>query len=627
METVKRYGYDIECFPNFFSVIFINTADREDKETFVIHKGINDIRKMLEFISQPHWFIGYNNSKYDDIILNWFLSTDKLLYAVPIEITTELYQLSQDIIKNSNSNKFYKANPTKSLSKFKHKYKSLDLMSVMAFDKLKVGLKQVSVQMKWHRLQDLPKPFDQPVLDGELEEIIDYNENDVLITLELLDTIIDEIRLRHSVSKQYGVDVMSSSRSQIGDKIMSKLYSDQSGLTYWEFKDLRDNNTTVKFSEIIWEDIVFETKPLQALMDRLKDITVVADKGNNDFKDVVILNDCRYTIAKGGLHSKMPPMIVEEDEDYELIDLDFGSFYPNIMINLNIIPPQLGESFLRVLKMITEQRLKAKADGDKTTADALKITINSLYGRLGFEYGYLYSPKCMYQVTVNGQLILLKLIELLEVQGFRCFYANTDGATFKVKRSDAKLFYEISDTFAEKVDIPVEYAHYKKCVIRDVNAYSIQTVDGKVKEKNLFSREIQLDKGYNMPVVSIALYEYFVNDIPIKDTIENHDNIYDYCKSQKVGKQYKIELHYLKDDKLQVDVCQKTNRYIVVNKGVKIYKRKVATDSLQELVAGRQVSLFNDYYESEDYDIDYGYYIRQTQKVIDLLEPQQLNLF
>ncbi len=73
MGEIKRYGYDIEVFPNFFSVIFINTKDRKDKRTFIIHKDINDIRKLLEFIGQSHWFIGYNNSKYDDMILNWFL--------------------------------------------------------------------------------------------------------------------------------------------------------------------------------------------------------------------------------------------------------------------------------------------------------------------------------------------------------------------------------------------------------------------------------------------------------------------------------------------------------------------------------------------------------------------------
>lgn len=624
---MKRYGYDIEIFPNFFSVIFINVKDKEDREIFVIHKERNDLKEMLRFINQKHWFIGYNNDKYDDIILNWFISTNNLLYKTPREITSELYQLSQDIISNSRNKLFYRANPTKSLARVKHKYKSLDLMKVMAFDKAKVGLKQVSVQMKWHRLQDLPKPFDEPVLDGELDKILDYNENDVLITLQLLDTIIKEIRLRDSISKQYGVDVMSSSRSDIADKIMNKLYAKASGLTYWEFKDLRDNQKEVHFKDIIWDKLKFQTKSMNELLEKLKGTTVLAEKGNKDFEEKVLLFDCMHTMAKGGLHSKMPSMIVEEDEKYCIIDLDYGSFYPNIMIILNIIPPHLGEAFLEVLKIVTTQRLKAKADGDKTTADALKIVINSIYGKLGYEHGYMFSPKCMYETTINGQLILLKTIENLEVVGFKCFYSNTDGATFKVERGREEEFYKIANDYAKEINIPIEYADYKKCVIRDVNAYSIQTLDGKVKEKNIFVRDIQLDKGYNMPIVSVALYEYYVNNVPIEDTIRNHTNIYDFCKAQKIGSQYKVELHYLKDNKLQIDNCQKTNRYFVVNNGAKLFKRKVKENSLAELVAGRQVALFNDYYESDNYDINYSYYIQQTQKVLDKLEPKQLNLF
>jgi hypothetical protein len=127
--------------------------------------------------------------------------------------------------------------------------------------------------------------------------------------------------------------------------------------------------------------------------------------------------------------------------------------------------------------------------------------------------------------------------------------------------------------------------------------------------------------------MSTVLYEYFVNNKPIKETIMNHKDIYDFCKAQKVGGQYTVELHYLKDNKLQVDQCQKSNRYFVVNSGAKIYKRKTATNSLQELVAGRQIALFNDYYESDNYDINYNYYIQEAQKIIDVLEPKQLNLF
>ena len=408
---------------------------------------------------------------------------------------------------------------------------------------------------------------------------------------------------------------------------MTKLYADQSGMSYWDFKDLRDNNKTVVFKDIIWDKLSYETKPLQELLERLVNTTVVAEKGKMDFKDKVILNECAYTIAKGGLHSKVPPIMIEENDEYEIIDLDFGSFYPSIMLMLKVIPPHLGEAFLKVLKMVTEQRLEAKANGDKVTADALKIVINSIYGKLGFEYGYLYSPKCMYQVTVNGQLILLKIIELLEVEGFRCFYANTDGATFKVKKSNRDKFYEIANTYANEIDIPIEYANYKKCAIRDVNSYSIQDTDGNLKEKSVFSTKIPLDKGYNMPVIALALKEYFVNNGCIKKFITSHKDIYDFCKSQKVGGQYKVELHYLKDDRLQIDQCQKTNRYFIVNSGKKLYKRKASTDKLAELVAGREIELLNDYYESDDYNINYNYYIQETQKIIDILEPKQLELF
>ena len=626
----KRYAYDIEIFLNFFSVIFININDREDKRVFYIHIDTdkNDLKELLEFINNKHRFIGYNSSKYDDIILNHLLKNKSaLLNSTPFNIINELFQVSQDIISNSRRNLFYKANPTKELAKYKHKYKSLDLMSVMAFDKKKVGLKQVSVNMKWKRIQDLPKKFNETVSKDEIDLILDYNENDVLITLELLDNIIDEIKLRHSVSKQYKVDVMSASRSSIADKIMSKLYAEKSNMSYWDFKDLRDNRTEVHFKDIIWDKLSFETKSLQDLLSKLKSTTVVANKGNKDFKEQVLVFDCLHTMAKGGLHSKMPSMIVEEDDEYCIIDLDYGSFYPNIMIILNIIPPHLGKAFLEVLKTITTQRLEAKANGDEVTADVLKIVINSIYGKLGFEYGYMYSPSCMYETTINGQLILLKTIENLELAGFRCFYSNTDGATFKVKKGQEDLFYEIANKYAEEINIPIEYANYKKCVIRDVNAYSIQTVNGKVKEKNLFSRKIALDKGYDMPVISVALYNYFVKGISVEETILNHKDIYDFCKAQKVGDQYTVELHYLKDNKLQIDHCQKTNRYFIVNNGAKLYKRKTETNSLEELVADRQVTLFNDYYESEDYNINYNYYIQEVNKVIDVLEPKQLKLF
>ena len=628
---MKRYGYDLEVFKNFFSAMFVDIVTKEVK-CFVLWSdgtnSTNDMVELLEFLKEENWLVGYNSSKYDDLILNCILVKEEEFLNESCEFLLDgIYDLSQKIIQNSRDRVFYKANPTKYLCKVKHKYKGIDLMSLLGLDKKMVGLKQVSVNMKWNRIQDLPKKFDEEVSKDEIESILEYNRNDVDITIELYNRAIDEVKLRYDVGKQYNVDIISSSRSGMADKLMSKMYADKSGTTYWDFKDIRDRNNIVAFKDIIWNKVKFTTKPLQDLLETLKNTTVVCVKGRKDFKERVVLNECAHEMAKGGLHSKVPSMVVEENSEYVLRDLDFGSFYPNIMLMLKVRPPGLGKPFLEVLETITTQRLKAKKEGLLVDSEALKIVINSVYGKLGFEHGYMYSPKAMYQVTINGQLILLKMIELLETEGIRCFYSNTDGATFKVPRDKEELFYEVANKYSAELNIPIEFANYKKCVIRDVNNYSITTCDGEVKAKGMFSTKIALDKGYDMPIIAIALHNYFVEGIPVEDTIKKHSDIYDFCKAQKVGAQFKIEYHSLVDSKHDIQICQKTNRYFVSKSGGKLYKRKVTNDKIEDLVAGNSVKLFNDYYESDDYGVDFGYYIKKTKEVINTMEPQQVSLF
>ena len=65
----------------------------------------------------------------------------------------------------------------------------------------------------------------------------------------------------------------------------------------------------------------------------------------------------------------------------------------------------------------------------------LKIVINSIYGKLGFEKGDLYDRLAVLKVTVNGQLMLLMLCEALELDNIHIISANTDGIMVKVYAS------------------------------------------------------------------------------------------------------------------------------------------------------------------------------------------------
>jgi len=630
----KVYIYDLEVFPNFFSATFID-RDSDDKREFMVYEDTIDLIDMVNFITTECAFlVGYNSLKYDDIIINYiYKNLVRLLSENGNSITNTFYELSQQIIGSQKGGQSIYWNEALRPYLWSNYFTSIDLMSLMAFDKNRVSLKQAGIAMRWHKIQDLPKPFDEPVFDSEVDMIMDYNVNDVEMTKELLRIVMSEIKIRKEVGEMYGVKLWSSSRSAMADKLTGKFWGDATGAKFNDFRTLRTTYNGIKLVDCISDKVRFSSKPLQALLDRIKStILLPGDK----FKETIIIGESKYDMLLGGLHSHNPPMVVEDCAEYELHDADFGSYYPNLMINEKAYPKHLSEEFLVLFKKLVTQRLTAKAAGDKVVANALKIVINSTYGKLLFEHSWLFDSAAGYRVTLNGQLYLLMLIEKLEKEGFIVYYANTDGFMTKVPKGRNEEYQKICMQFEKYVDIPLEFEQYKKCTIRDVNNFTMTTMDGSIKEKGAFVRDTSVEStflrpnytcSYDMPIVALALYEYFVNNTPIDKTIRGHKDIYDFCKAQKIGKQFKAEYHTLSKDKTKMDItkCQKTNRYYVSTTQGKFYKNK--DGDLHDLCAGYNVEIFNDYIQKEDYNVNYNYYITATQKIIDVMEPIQLKLF
>ena len=623
-----NWVYDVECFPNFFSNTLINLKTGE-KQVFYVHGEVNQLEEMIDFI-QHHvlWLIGYNSSKYDDIVLRFIMSNFYLVEADSDRVTNELYELSKEIIGSQRGGNSIWRNPKiKPYLKEGKWFQSMDLMSMMYFDKMMIGLKKVAVAMKWPLIQDLPKPFDEPVTLEEVPAILHYNENDVLITKQLAIEQKSEMKIRMDVGGLYGINLMSASRSSMADKLMVKFWEEETGQKFWDFRKDRTTYESINLGECISEKVQFRTPLLQKLLEDIKS-TVWRDK--DKFSHRVKVGNTAYDILLGGIHSVKDPLIYESSEEYDLKDVDVASYYPNLMLNEGAFPAHLSERFLDLYQRLVTQRLTAKRGGDKLTADALKIVVNATYGKLNFEYGWLYDTKACYRVTLTGQLYLLMLIEALELNGIEVFYANTDGITCKVSKDKTAKFEEICDAWQKYTYLELEGVDYKKCVIRDVNNFLIMTEGGDTKTKGCFVTEIDMTKGYNNPVVPKAVYEYYVNGTPIRETIEGHTDVYDFCKSQKVGWQYSQEYHTLVDSKLVVTPCQKTNRYYVSRGVGKLFKRKKSNNQLTDLVSGFNVTLLNEpkeYEEFSDYNVNYDYYVHEAQKIVRTMEPTQLGLF
>jgi len=311
--------------------------------------------------------------------------------------------------------------------------------------------------------------------------------------------------------------------------------------------------------------------------------------------------------------------------------------YPATLINNKLTPAHLGSKFLKNYTDVRNERLAAKKRKDITPAEGLKIVLNAAIGKTLNANHWLYDPLVNLQVTINGQLYLLMLIEQLSINGFKTISANTDGVTVLVPKDKVDLYYEICKKWEQQTRYELEYVYYKKYARRDVNNYISIKTDGEVKTKGIFSYGFPkkfsnmtdpLNKGWDKPIVSKALFHFFVDGIPIKDTILNSTDIYEFCIAKKIGDDFTNEFHELKDREYKIVDLQKSVRYFVSTDGGVLLKRK-EDGSKTNYESGKRITVFNNYIEKDikDYNIDYSYYIHNTQKIIDEIIKPQLTLF
>ena len=347
----------------------------------------------------------------------------------------------------------------------------------------------------------------------------------------------------------------------------------------------------------------------------------------NQFKEVVLYGGVKYEFGLGGIHGTCGSGVFRSDDEGDLILVDVSSYYPNLAIQNRFYPQHLSENFCDVGDKLYQQRMKAKQTGDKQMVGAIKLALNgALFGKSNDQYSPMYDTKFMLDITINGQLLLCMLAERITDSGIKIIQINTDGILVKVTKAKRVLLDSMCQKWEKLTKLKLDYDFFKVIVQRDVNNYSGTFTDGTTKEKGAFAINKPWNKDHSMKVVSLAVEKYFVDNVPVRDTIENHTEIFDFCMSQKVGKQFKVQHHYIKNGQRVEEDVQRLNRFFITVKGGALVKVK-EDGSISRLVVGQSIGLFNKFYKSDDYDLKYDYYVAEANKLINAVDNGQLNLF
>jgi len=631
------YSYDIETFPNVFSIALTRLDNTQDKR-FVAVWGVDEkprdaIREIFQNIIKEHpeiQYVSYNGWDFDDIVLNYIEKNN------PTNL--EIQKFIDSFIKEKNSErKNFIIKPYK-----RGWMKSYDLMKL--FNTIdRVSLKVLAISMNWPLIIDLPfKPGTFiPETSENKSNLQIYNQNDADITAAVYEKLYSEIIQRYNVTARYGINVTNASQSTMGSKLIQDMYCKHTGMSPQQFSKLRTYRNKIDMSEVIDSNIVFETKTLRNLKEELGNTIFKASnffdikKQDVNFSKRFLYGKTIYKFAMGGLHSEHPKSKkLISTKDIWMEDADVASYYPNSMINQKVYPLHLGEAFLEVYSPVVKQRMFTK---DKIEKYALKISINAIFGKMGSDKEPYYDRFCLYQVTINGQFYLLVLVEWFEEAGIEVFYANTDGVTVWLTKNKVDEYHRICKKWQETFNFILEFATIEKALIRDVNNYTMlisESKDGRhFKEKGEFIRDVKFGKKPFQQIVPKAVHEYFYNNIPLEQTIRNSNTIYDYAMYKMVGGTQTAEFHYLtkveNEFVKKIEQLQKDNRFYActVGKGGKFFKNK--NDQLHNILASSGIDLLNNVKDTNpsNYFINHNYYLSQAKNTINNFDNEQLTLF
>lgn len=628
--------YDIETMQELFLVSIYN-PETGVMHDFEVSKNTNQLDAFVRFAEQynEHYWVGYNNLRFDSQVVEWIIRNHQEWHELSaLEVCAKIAQKAADVIHDANYDVFPEYR-----EEWLHN-KQIDLFRVNHYDNKnrRVSLKRLEFEMDLENIEEMPIHHSKTnMTDEEIQLTKDYCHNDVMATYAFYQVTTgntehplykgnNQIELRQDIFDEFGIPCLNYSDSKIGDEMIKKYYCQEKRIEYSALPKKGYFRKEVKAKNCIADYVAFQTPELQAFLKHVKkQVFTMTD----DFKESLQFYGNTYTFAKGGLHTENSPKVFEADDDTIIVDWDVSSYYPAIIINNGRYPAHLGPEFLRGYKQMFEKRLELKplAKKDKKIkgiVGALKLAVNSVYGKSSDMQNWIYDRQLTMFTTITGELSLLMLIEAYELAGIHVISANTDGVTIMLDKSLVDKMHELNKWWMDTTQYELERTDYAKIIFSTVNDYIAIKTDGEIKKKGDFLTDFELHKNKSARVVPIALEHWFVNGVPVADTIRAHTNIYDFCLRQKASKDFHYE-GKTKDG--GTTIYNKLIRYYVSNTGEKLLKVKNpectsnAADVSQVEAGDWLMTVCNHLTKDHPLDnINYDYYIERAERIVHKIQ-------
>jgi hypothetical protein len=627
---------DFETLSNCFIAVF-ESVKSEDREIFTVHKDKNEILEFITFLERniqlQEWHVSFNGLGFDSQITEHILrNKDQLIYGYGDgeEIARWIYSKAQDVIGRQNRQEFLE------FSLRDLQINQVDVFKLNHWDNnaKRSSLKWIQYTMDWKNIMDMPIHHTTDVTIDQIPEIITYCINDVKSTKQIMLLSKSQIELRKTLTEEYNINLFSASEPRISKELFLHFLSGHTGIRKWDLRQMRTHRPKIVVKDIILPYIQFKTATFENLLQKFQDVVIYPGETKGGFKYSVQYKGVKTDYGLGGIHGARSTKVYESTEDMVIMTSDVTSFYPNLAIRNRWSPGHLPqEEFCDLYEWFFEERKKIPKSDPKNYV--YKIILNSTYGLSNDENSFLYDPEFTMRITINGQLSLTMLYEMIceEIPNAIPLMQNTDGLETLIPREYVDKYMDICARWEKRTMLQLEHDTYSKIILGDVNNYIAITENGKAKSKGRFEyKDLALHKNKSFLIIPKAIQAYFVDGIKPEDYLAQNQNIFDYCGGVKIKGDWEFYEHSILDGEHTVKHLQHTIRYFISNSGSKIIKKNNTDGREIQVEAGKWMqTIMIDYVEKDfaDYNINMKYYLDNIYKEIRSLEPitNQLKLF
>lgn len=497
--------YDFEVFKYDWLVVVM---DMTAKKTHVIINSPEELEALYKANIKEIW-VGFNSRHYDQYILKAILCGFDP--------------------KKVNDYIITKGNPG---WKFSSLFRQFPLWNYDVMLNTDVGLKSFEGFMG-NDIKETSVPFniDRKLTPEEIAETVKYCKHDVEQTVQVFLKRTEEFNTMMYFIKHFGLsmDYISKTKAQLAAEILG------------------GNRKGADF------DDEFQFPILDCLhLNKYKHIAEwYANPENHDYskkQDKQIVAGVEHTFAWGGGHGAR----AKYSADGVFLIIDVTAYYPSLQKKYHFGYRVMNhpENF----EFIHDSNIAYKRKGDKKARQPFKIMDNAISGQMKQKSSALYDPMSNNSICINGQLLLLDLVEHIEPY-CELIQNNTDGIIVKLKdyEHDFDVLDDIVYEWEQRTGMKMDFDTYIGTIYqKDVNNYLlIDRKTGAVKAKGGYVMKLN-DLSYDLPIINKALVDYMIHGIPVRRTIMECQDLREFQLVSRISSKY---THILYGDKPIKEKC------------------------------------------------------------------------